>query len=1251
MDERLGDVYGHYEETSGGWGSVFYGFLVRVVAPVILLVGLALGAVYFRLLQGPASLPFLVAPIERGIAAEFADVRPRIDDVVVTIADGGGLEFRLVNLRLFETDGDLVAVAPSAAMQISVPALWGGRIVPSHVVFINPRVFLAYSKDDGLTLRFSAGEERSGPRSQPLSADSQLAGPPRRARAPGAEAHGARETAGAGGDAVAGTVNGASQATQSINLASLLSDASKRAREGGTATSYLREIGFRDANVVFDHSGRLTAWSVPRVSIDLDHGQDRSVASGLVTVASGRGPWSVSFRLEDSDRSSSFDATLAVRGLVPRTLGEALPAFALMRPWDLPVDGDVILNFSRAGALKSGRVDLEIGSGRLNLQTLSDLPIPIDAGLIKLSFDAQAQTVVMEPSTLRWYESSVTLVGQARADPGQKDPAAGAVPWIFDISARDGVIGLGEFSVPPVAIETWQASGAVWPARSLVELDVFDIAAGGGKMSFKGTFDASEVDFGTSFEGHVDGMPLATLKSFWPRGAASHARSWVGQHVRRGDLSTGTLKYLSGRFMTPNAAGVTNEHRIALALEFSGIEARHSDDGPMLAIPRALVRVENKTLEVAVPDALVSANTKKSIGIRGGRFTVVNLERQDAVGELVFKVDSELAPMVALLSAPSVAFFDPNDISLTDAAGKVAGDVRLTFPFISQLAAGDVKIAGKLRLTDGQASDVFGSYDIKGATLDFDVSESAMDARGEILLEGVVAKLNWQRIFNAGEGQQPPLRLTATLDNSDRRQLGIGFDGAVQGSVPVEVTISPRARADDVVRLRADLTNADLLIPAIAWHKRPGRSAFLECDLVWGGKYATVLENLRIAGDDIGAEGWAGINNKSEFVAFEFSSFTLDLVSRLKVSGQRKKGNVWAINAEGPTYDGRSFFRSLFSVGHVAGRAPTQKASAGGVDLTASIGNILGFEDVSLKNVTVKMSRRGGKLSGFKSRGTLSGGSPLDVDYKAGRGQPRLLVARSPDAGDVFRLVGFYPNLRGGTMQLEVELDGRGPAEKTGTLRVENFKILGDAIVSEVLSNAEDGRPSIATGQRGARQVVREVFPFDQMRAPFSVGYGQFVLEDAYLRGPLLGVTLRGKVDYKRRSLDIGGTYIPLQGINNVFRGVVVLGELLSGPRGEGLFGMTFAIQGGMERPQVIVNPFSVVAPGILREIFQLTPQDPRVQPRGKGRSDAGETWDVRSSSVPAAGVTVGEKSRTRGGGAAARDALDGWSARTNDAP
>jgi hypothetical protein len=298
------------------------------------------------------------------------------------------------------------------------------------------------------------------------------------------------------------------------------------------------------------------------------------------------------------------------------------------------------------------------------------------------------------------------------------------------------------------------------------------------------------------------------------------------------------------------------------------------------------------------------------------------------------------------------------------------------------------------------------------------------------------------------------------------------------------------------------------------------------------------------------------------------------------------------------------------------------------------------------------MSKRADKLTALDVRSTLDGGKPLAVMLREEAGQGRKLLADSTDAGQAFKLIDFYPNIQGGRVRLEVNLEGKGAAEKTGTLWVEQFRILGDPVVSEVFNSADDGRPAIDGGAgRSNKRAVREVFEFIIMKVPFSVGYGQFVMSDSQLRGPMLGASIRGKVDYKMRRVNLGGTYVPLQGLNSALCEIPLFGAILTGPKCEGITGMTFAIQGSMDRPEVIVNPLSMLAPGIFRDIFQMTPFDPKVQRRDGDQGDASDEG-VRSSSTTIGGKP-GDAGKPSGapGTVVGSDTVDGWNSQTVSPP
>ncbi|NJM35223.1 MAG: AsmA-like C-terminal region-containing protein [Rhodomicrobium sp.] len=176
-------------------------------------------------------------------------------------------------------------------------------------------------------------------------------------------------------------------------------------------------------------------------------------------------------------------------------------------------------------------------------------------------------------------------------------------------------------------------------------------------------------------------------------------------------------------------------------------------------------------------------------------------------------------------------------------------------------------------------------------------------------------------------------------------------------------------------------------------------------------------------------------------------------------------------------------------------------------------------------------------------------------------------------------------------------------------LYARNFVIANDQVVEEVLSGPKTRRSQ-------APQQAYEQLQFDRMRVPFSVGNGRFSLRDAAINGPLLGATMRGFIDFKNERINLSGTYVPFYGINGAIGLVPILGDLLISRSGEGLFGITFAVKGTSAKPDVLVNPMSMVAPGFLRQLFEFEQNEPSILPP-QHRPETRASTDGRASSQP----------------------------------
>src|SRR5581483_10578762 len=358
----------------------------------------------------------------------------------------------------------------------------------------------------------------------------------------------------------------------------------------------------------------------------------------------------------------------------------------------------------------------------------------------------------------------------------------------------------------------------------------------------------------------------------------------------------------------------------------------------------------------------------------------------------------------------------------------------------------DFKVEGKTRISEGRLGQLLGPYEVTGANIAIDMTATAAEARGGMLVNGVVAKASWQQVFSAPPDKQPPLRLTATLDNSYRNQLGLDINDLVQGDVGVEATVFRDARGERRVHLRADLLNADVVFDSVAWRKPKGRASTFEFDLVRGGPTHPIeLQNVRMVGDNVAIEGWMGIGADNRLKEFRFPNFSLNVVTSLDMRGKVRPDGIWEVTAKGPTYDGRDLFRSFFDVTHLGDQGSKARP---GLDLKAEIDTVVGFSDTTLRNVRMSLQKRANKLTTLDVRGVLEGGKPFAAEVRTEPGQSRRLRAEAMDAGLIFKLVGFYPNAVGGIMNLEVNLDGQGPAERTGTLWARDFLVLGDPIIS-----------------------------------------------------------------------------------------------------------------------------------------------------------------------------------------------------------
>ena len=247
----------------------------------------------------------------------------------------------------------------------------------------------------------------------------------------------------------------------------------------------------------------------------------------------------------------------------------------------------------------------------------------------------------------------------------------------------------------------------------------------------------------------------------------------------------------------------------------------------------------------------------------------------------------------------------------------------------------------------------------------------------------------------------------------------------------------------------------------------------------------------------------------------------------------------------GDVFDGRGFLKSAIS-----GKEADAKSKAKSIDFDVDLklGAVAGFNGEAVRSVDGKFSRRNGAVSNFALTGKLGRDTPLTADLR-GRAQGReVIYLETNDAGAFFRFTDTYSKVVGGQLTLAMDPPTVEPSAKEGLINVRDFPVKGEA----ALDRAAAGGPT------GAQSSVA----FSRLRAEFTRQSGQLTVREGVVKGPIIGATIEGSIDYPGNQVRMSGTFVPMYGLNNMFGQIPILGLIIGGGSNEGLIGVTYEIVG-----------------------------------------------------------------------------------------
>ncbi|MCH2547587.1 MAG: AsmA-like C-terminal region-containing protein [Alphaproteobacteria bacterium] len=193
----------------------------------------------------------------------------------------------------------------------------------------------------------------------------------------------------------------------------------------------------------------------------------------------------------------------------------------------------------------------------------------------------------------------------------------------------------------------------------------------------------------------------------------------------------------------------------------------------------------------------------------------------------------------------------------------------------------------------------------------------------------------------------------------------------------------------------------------------------------------------------------------------------------------------------------------------------------------------------------------------------------------------RELNFTAQNAGSFLKAMDLYDNMVGGAITVRGRFnDNSADKPFNGKVDVTKHTISNAPILAKIASLLSVSGIGDALSGNG--------ITFQHIVAQINYAKGVAKIKDGKAYGPALGITVEdGWVDTNAKQLYLNGTFVPSYTLNTALDNIPVIGEVLTGGKGEGVFAANYKVSGEYpDNAEVTVNPLTMLAPGFLRNIF-----------------------------------------------------------------
>ncbi|MBY0272077.1 MAG: DUF3971 domain-containing protein [Alphaproteobacteria bacterium] len=757
-----------------------------------------------------------------------------------------------------------------------------------------------------------------------------------------------------------------------------------------------------------------------------------------------------------------------------------------------------------------------------------------------------------------------------------------------DVTLGKGSVDLSIAKILPLPLQSGDISFTLTSGAFL--LKKVALISDSMKLNVMGEIKAKSSFFLTNFfdgidaitlQGEMEDLPLDHIAALWPQNVSINAREWITKNLHVGLMTEATFSLKAHKEETGFSV-----NELKGTLKGKDAEISYLEGMP----PAQNVSVQGTFDKKSFDFTLFSGNIDY-IEVEKGHVLISGLDTGKEALSLEIETEGSLSNILKVIDNKPLEYASYGGVDPKKVKGEGSINLKMNFPLINNLKFKDIKItaSGKFQKVslERQITTNLKAQLMQG-DLSFNLTQDKLEIKGKGVLNKLPATLLYTHYFKNQNPNEIEIQVDTKASFDDFKRLGFDYTEYAQGPTNTQLTYQRTTTGQNKVAIDLDTTAADLVFQPLGWEKKPGEESRISFIFLIDNEKLSKINPIQFTSPTYSFLGDVFFDNGGEWEQIHLSDFKGPFTDT-QVNIQKLGQNAYEIGFKGRSVNLENILKLLDDDTKKQEHPPTHlklSADVGALRLGEDrvFNSINGFANLFIVgNDTywkeVHFTAQAGQGTANKGQmSQVSGG--ISFDLHAPQGEMQSLEVRANDAGIFLKNLDIYQGIKGGYITIKAKRKNQGPF--SGIFKMKNFDALEVPVLAQFAALLSP--MGIANLLSGGHTLSMESF-----ECSFEFGDEFVKVQKGIGKSMSLGFTVDGNLNRKKRLFSLKGNVIPARFLNSILSNIPIIGPLLNGGEGQGMFAISYTVTGAFDTPEISLNPLTALAPGFIRNLFTFS--------------------------------------------------------------